>query len=106
MGGREAGPNSSEQLSISAGWLGPGTSPPTLQVPFLCPEDTLPLGQENAEAASSPPLLGGSPHPGLSWRLNIPVISHLIATVPGSQSHGAVARIAWENVRDVEMKAL
>lgn len=106
MGRNEAGLNSFEQLSISAGWLDCGPSSPTLQVLFLYPGDTLPLGEGSVVAASFPPLLGGSPQSGLNWGLNTRVVSHLIAAVLDPQSHGAVARVVWEDVRDVEVKTL
>lgn len=106
MGRNEAGLNSFEQLSISAGWLDCGPSSPTFQVLFPYPGDTLPLGEGSVVAASFPPLLGGSPQSGLNWGLNTRVVSHLIAAVLDPQSHGAVARVVWEDVRDVEVKTL
>lgn len=65
-GRSEAGLNAFEQLSISAGWLDCGPSSPTLQVLFPYPGYTLPLGKGSVVAASFPPLLGGSPQPGLN----------------------------------------
>lgn len=44
--------------------------------------------------------------PGLNWVLNTCFISHRIAAALGSQGHGDVGRVGWENVWDVEVKTL
>lgn len=77
----------------------------TLWVPFLCPEDTLPWAKGSVKAASST-LLRGSPRPGLNGGLSTPVSSHPVVALLGSQGHRGVARVAGENVRDVEVKTL
>lgn len=99
MGASEAGLNPTGRLSVLAGRLGWGTSSPIL----LFPEDPLHLG---VETASLPPVCRGGTQHRLQWGLNAHLASYLVASRLGSQSHGAVGRVVWENVWDAEVKTL
>lgn len=99
VGVSKAGLNPSGWLSVLAGCLGWGTSLPIL----LLPEDPLRLGEETA---SLPPVCRGGTQHRLQWGLNAHLASYLVAPRLGSQSHGAVGRVVWENVRDAEVKTL